>query len=205
MSFAIGGPTTRWARVSSKSANYTVTNTDEIGTLLVTTGSSANVTITLPDASENADRVLEVVKVDSGTKFVEIARAGSDTVRGSATSIYAIQQYESIKLVASGTDWVLLGDPNRTVSAEISAAPAITSQTGSWISSVDNDGSGDRGINFNTGVFLSTPYVVSNGYVDGVVTNVTNAATTGVDVYIQAANDGSPGNYAFQIMAHGPK
>jgi len=76
MSFTIGGPTTKWAKVSSKSADYTVLDNDEMGVLLITTGSSANVVINLPTLADNQDRIIEIIKVDSGTKFVEINPGG---------------------------------------------------------------------------------------------------------------------------------
>lgn len=71
---------------------------DNIGKLLVTAGSSANVTMTLPNPANNSGREIEFIKVDSGTKFAEIAPYSTENIRGSNTSIYAIQEGESIEL-----------------------------------------------------------------------------------------------------------
>jgi len=147
--------------VASKSTNYTITDTDGYGKILVTTGSVANVTMTLPTAADNSGRILEIIKVDSGTKFVEIAPEGAENIRGSNTSIYAIQEGESIKLYCDGTGWILLGDPLRTVATFIEysgGTPSVTTQTGTFISSITDEGTGDMTINFVSGTWSAAPY-----------------------------------------------
>jgi len=160
--------------INFESSDYTITDKDNAKIWMITTGSAANVTITLPDCASNHGKIIEIIKADSGTKFVAIARAGSDTIRGSATSIYAIQQHESIKLLANATNWVLLGEPLRTVSGYIAANGSISRQIGNWITSSSEDSTGIYYVNWATGPFLTpeTNYaVVSIHSVTGTMTH----------------------------------
>jgi len=141
--------------IYSASSNYTILDDDGYGMILITTGSSSNITITLPTNADNNQRIIEIIKIDSGTKFVEITKEGSDTIRGSSNSIYAIQQNESIKLYSNGEgNWILLGDPIRTVSAAIESDGSTGSMTGNWISS-SKDSTGTYYMDWVTGVFLN--------------------------------------------------
>lgn len=146
--------------ITTKSADYTITSTDGVNRLLVTTGSSANVVITLPDASLNSNRTISVIKADTGTKYVEIAKAGSDTIRGSATSIYSTDQYDEIKLISDGSDWVLLGGHLRTVTFTL-AISSLGSGTATAIGDValtdSYSSTGFSSVALGTGCFSSTP------------------------------------------------
>jgi len=135
---------------------------------LITTGSSANVVINLPTLADNQDRIIEIIKVDSGTKFVEINPEGTETVRGSTTSIYVIQQNESIKLLGTSSGWALLGDPLRIVSAYIASNGSISRQDGNFLASASLDATGIFYLNWATGAFL-----------DDSVTNVTTSVYSG--------------------------
>jgi len=199
--------------ILTKSSNYTLTNTDiaNYKYFHITTGSSANVTITLPQGSSAIENMEIVIsKIDSGTKFVKIDRSGSDTIRGSASSIYAIQQFEEIRLIWNGSEYVLLGEPYRTVSALISnsGTPSISRQSCSWISSLTDIGTGNTTVNINTGVFLSAPYAFINatstsGSInaelgDSGSTSSILARTKNVITNADADND-------FMLSLHGPK
>jgi hypothetical protein len=96
----IGGTT------SAKSADYTITDTDGFALIAMTT-SSTNRTVTLPAAANNTNRVLTVKKVDSGTGYLILARAGSDTIDGQ-TSKRAVEQYDFIAVQSDGTNWHVL-------------------------------------------------------------------------------------------------
>lgn len=92
--------------VSSKSSSYVITDTDGIHTILVTTGTAA-ITITLPTAGDNTDRVLVIKKVDSGVGTVIIAGEGSEDIDGSTTKTL-LKQYESIQIQCNGASWYML-------------------------------------------------------------------------------------------------
>lgn len=86
----------------AKSADYTVTTTDGVETILVTAAS--NVTITLPAASGSTGRRLTFKKVDSGSGWVAIVRAGSDTIDGAIKNLLH-KQYSFVVIVSDGTSW----------------------------------------------------------------------------------------------------
>lgn len=91
---------------SAKSADYTVTDTDKIRTILMTTGATDRV-VTLPTAADNAGRIITVKKVDSGAGKVTVDGENSETVDG-ATDIKIFLQYESVSLVCDGAAWHVL-------------------------------------------------------------------------------------------------
>jgi len=99
----------------AKSGDYTVTTTDGAETILVTAAS--NVTITLPAASGSTGRKLTFKKVDSGSGYVAIVRAGSDTIDG-ATTRYIPKQYDYLEIESDGTTWHIIKD-FRHIIAEI--------------------------------------------------------------------------------------
>lgn len=90
----------------AKSADYTVLDDDGVLTILVTAGASG-VTITLPTAADNAGRILEVKKVDSGVGAVTIAGEGAETIDGTNT-VFWTQQYQSLTLQCDGTEWFII-------------------------------------------------------------------------------------------------
>jgi len=89
--------------IASRSANYTVTDTDNITTVLVTTGTAA-ITITLPTASDNNYRIITVKKVDSGTGTVIIDGEASETIDSTATkTLYS--QWDAITVQCNSVNW----------------------------------------------------------------------------------------------------
>ena len=93
---------------SAKSADYTVTDTDKIRTLLIT--AAANRTVTLPTLADNQGRIIEIKKVDSGTGEVIVDGEGAETIDGAAT-INLSERYDSIELIAGASEWEVLKYP----------------------------------------------------------------------------------------------
>lgn len=107
---AIGGSIT-----ATKTSAYTAAP----GQTVPVDASSAAVTITLPAATRSGDRVV-VKKVDSSTNAVTIARAGSDVINTSSTSLSLIFQHQSTVLRSSGAGvWLVeAGDlPNSALAS----------------------------------------------------------------------------------------
>lgn len=105
-----GSGTVEWkymtAETAAKSADYTVTDTDKIRTVLVTAGASTR-TITLPTAADNAHRMLTISKIDSGAGIVVIDGENSETINGAATfTLYG--QNESVTIQCDGSAWYVL-------------------------------------------------------------------------------------------------
>lgn len=90
--------------VSAKSADYTVTDTDTIGTIFVTTGAPTP-TITLPAAANNVNRIITIKKIDSGVGMAIVSGSGPDFVSG---TIQLYDQNESIQLQSDGTNWLVI-------------------------------------------------------------------------------------------------
>lgn len=102
---------------SVSSADYTVTDTDGYGVLLMTTGNS-NRTVTLPTAADNTDRKIIIKKVDSGTGTVIIDGEGSETVDGSTTYIL-YGQYRQATVVCDGSNWHIIEKSGGSLSSEV--------------------------------------------------------------------------------------
>lgn len=92
---------------SVSNSNYTITDTDGSNVIWVVTGAS-NRTITLPTpASTNSGRIIQIMKVDTGTGQVQIV----GTIGGSSasTTVNAINKSQGSGAVMSdGTSWVWL-------------------------------------------------------------------------------------------------
>lgn len=106
-----GSGTVAWkymtADTSAKSADYTVTDTDMIRTILMTTSSTDRV-VTLPTAADNAGRMITVMKVDSGTGRVTVkGEAAGETVGGASGTTGKVLhgQYESMTVHCDGSVW----------------------------------------------------------------------------------------------------
>jgi hypothetical protein len=75
------------------------------GIVAGTSGSGANITVTLPTAVGIPGKVITVKKVDVGTKKVILACAGAETIDGSAT-VELATQYDVITVVSDGAGWM---------------------------------------------------------------------------------------------------
>ena len=91
----------------AKSASYTITDSDGVAVILMTTASTDR-TVTLPTAADNTGRMITIKKVDSGTGMVTIDGEGSETIDGE-TTLDLYQQYNSVSLICDGTGWHITG------------------------------------------------------------------------------------------------
>ena len=92
--------------IDSKSANYTVLDTDTFAVLYVTTG-AADKTITLPTASDNTDRVLKIMKIDSAAGSCIADGEGAETINGT-TTWEITEQYGYIQIQCDGSEWFVI-------------------------------------------------------------------------------------------------
>jgi hypothetical protein len=91
---------------SAKTADYTVTDTDGVSVVLMTT-STTDRTVTLPTASANDGRVITVKKVDSASGSLTLDGEGSETIDGElSTAVASIGGF--ITVICDGTGWHLL-------------------------------------------------------------------------------------------------
>ena len=90
--------------VVSKTSNYTAANES----IILVDASSGAVTINLPAASGLSGREYTITKTDSSSNNVLIDANASETINGS-TVFYLNVQYEQVKLVCTGTSWIIAG------------------------------------------------------------------------------------------------
>lgn len=126
--------------VSAQSATYTITTTDGVSTVLVTTGST-NRTVNLPAAASSTNRVIRIKKVDSGTGKVTIDGNASETIDGDTTKDMVLQ-YEAMTLQCDGSNWHIL-DRQGIVTKWTSYTPTgsfstNSTYTGYWRRNGDN-------------------------------------------------------------------
>lgn len=92
---------------SAKSADYTVLDGDGIRVIGMTTGSTTDKTVTLPTAADNTNRIIDIIKVDTGTNEVIIDGEGTELVGLSETTRLS-KQGQRISIVCDGTGWQIL-------------------------------------------------------------------------------------------------
>ncbi len=99
--------------VVSKTANYTVTTSDDV--ILVNANSGgASFTLTLFAASGNSGKKIQVIRTDNDlAKTVTIDGNASETING-ATTILLHTQYESYTIVCDGSNWHILDHKTNT-------------------------------------------------------------------------------------------
>lgn len=88
--------------VLSASSNYTVTTTDGVSVVSMTTGAS-NVTVTLPAVASSGGRILTIKKIDSGAGTITITPNGG-TINGNTTNVLTAQ-YSWITMYCNGANW----------------------------------------------------------------------------------------------------
>ena len=91
---------------SVSSDNYTITDIDGYDLILVTTGADDR-TITLPTVADNTDRIIKVMKADSGAGKVILDGEGAETINGD-TVRHLVSQYNYVEVVSDGSEWFVL-------------------------------------------------------------------------------------------------
>jgi len=100
--------------VSSKNADYTITDTDDIGTLILT--GSVSKTFTLPTAADNTNR--KITFINNSTATLTIDGEGSETINGNLTAVI-YNGYDSLTLQCNGTSWFsITNNYTRTILTE---------------------------------------------------------------------------------------
>jgi hypothetical protein len=167
------------------SADYTVLTTDGYEYILVSTGNSDR-TVTLPAASANGGRRLKIVKTDTGTGAVILARAGSDTING-ATSQTTNGQYSFQHVASDGTSvWYNIEEPT-----------SFGSIAPTFLMNASGNSAGAKTIlikrvgNWVTLMFPGAIQATANGTTD---TNLTDTASTRIPSWARPA--GSYNDYS---------
>lgn len=86
-------------QVVTKTATYSVAASDDV--ILCNTNAF---TVTLPAASAQPGRKIQIKKIGNDANAITIARAGSDTIEGATSfSLASAAQYSDVTLVSDGT------------------------------------------------------------------------------------------------------
>lgn len=154
--------------VTSKTANYTTTNTDD---LVLVDATSGNITITTHTASGNIGDSLIIKKIDTSTNTVTVDPNSTETIDGVSTYVLK-SEGEKIEIVSDGTNWERLtsevvsgsGSGVKIGSAEIAngGTASISIEVGNWITSVTRNGAGDVSLNLVSGYFPNNPSCVTS-------------------------------------------
>jgi hypothetical protein len=100
----LSGTTYSKATAAAKTANYTITLTDDV---IDVDATSDNVVITLPAVATSGltGRVFEIRKVDASPNTVTVDGDGSETLNGGATVVLS-NRYDAVGVRARATEWV---------------------------------------------------------------------------------------------------
>lgn len=88
---------------SSSTTPYTITDEETI----IIDATAGDKTVNLISAAGIAGRTIQILKSDSSTNAVLIVTDGSETISGLA-SYAAVYQYEVVKIISDGTNWIFL-------------------------------------------------------------------------------------------------
>lgn len=118
--------------VTSKTANYTLTNTDDL--VICDTNAVGSFTITLPLASANPGKTFYIKRFDVGaqpTRNIAIATTGGDTVDGRASSAVKLTaQYQCFEVCSDGvSNWDIVASFNP---AQVPTVQKFTSSSGTY-------------------------------------------------------------------------
>ena len=166
------------------SANYTVQDDDGFRLIRVTTGASDR-TITLPTAADNVDRILHILKDDSGAGLVIVDGESAERIDG-AMDITIVNRYDSVTLYCDGADWFVLNNISafsRTLVDGIDAAAANKTLT-----SIHSPGDANYTILDDDGY---TDFLFALVTTARTLTLPTAAANTGREVYAKIISNTS--------------
>ena len=90
--------------VTTKTANYTATTTDDV---ILCDTSSGSFTITLPTSVGNSGKVFHIKKI-SYNNNVTVDTTSSQTIDGSLTQVITGSGLTSVSMVSNGSNWFIL-------------------------------------------------------------------------------------------------
>jgi hypothetical protein len=95
----------------SITSDYTITNVDKIKTLWASAQATTTITVTLPLASSNLDRTIDIMKIDSNVTPVYLSGVSGTTtctINGNATATIGTTQYLHKTVKTDGSNWFVM-------------------------------------------------------------------------------------------------
>jgi hypothetical protein len=102
--WSFGIPVIASAPADVQEGSYVVLETD---TTIRISASTADLTVTLPDATEYPGRILNIKKMDDTAFGIIITPSHSQTIDGETTQTL-VAQYENLQIQSDGSNWVIL-------------------------------------------------------------------------------------------------
>lgn len=150
---AVAAPAWSFPKIVTKSATYTAATSDETITF------SADATLNLPAAAgANAGKVYNITST-SATAEVTIDPNSTETVCGQTT--VRLEGNDSMVIQSDGTNWIGLN--NSCIKQMFSyltntGSCAVSTQTGTWITSVSDPGAGQCGVVWSSATWSAIPW-----------------------------------------------
>lgn len=91
----------------AKNADYTIDNDTYGDMTILATGGSAGIQLKTPDAGLCKNKIITVLKVDSGYGAIAIVNDFSDTYNG-MPFLLLINQYDKVRMISDGANWIIL-------------------------------------------------------------------------------------------------
>lgn len=92
--------------ILSKSANYTIIDTDRHPIILMTT-STTDKTVTLPTLADNLGKRIRLIKMDSGVGKAILDGEGAETINGTLTW-EVMEQWGYVDVIGTSTTWLVI-------------------------------------------------------------------------------------------------
>jgi hypothetical protein len=174
--------------VTSKTAAYTATSTDQV---ITADASGGAYTITLPTAVGITGRQYTIKKTDSSANAITVDANSAETIDGSLT-ISLWKQYQMVVIVSSGSNWIITNHFRKCTSelacekiftAFVASDDTVTRENLDWLNGNCTDATvGEQTCTFQAGLFTETPNCFSTVQVGGSYqySNVSAISTTSV-------------------------
>jgi len=111
--------------ISAQTANYAILATDWVITMSASGGAR---TVTLPTAVGRSGKTYTIKKIDSSGNTVQLLTTAAQTIDGFASgALYLYAQYDSIKVVSDGANWLILEKRLPVVNAQTASYAIVGS------------------------------------------------------------------------------
>lgn len=90
----------------SVTADFIITDGDKLKTIYVTTAASV-ITVTLPAIANNLNRIIEIIKIDTGSGSITVDGNAAETINGRATYDRIGAQYHGLRIKCLSTGWII--------------------------------------------------------------------------------------------------
>lgn len=207
-----------YAKIQNANANTVITNatatsgpvseTALAASQLLGRGSSGNITAISPGTSISiSGTTIDTISTTAGFMLMGPSPSPSATSVNTGPSVFRRPLFQDFALVA-GSVWSGATGAERVERADIAnnGTATITSQSGSWLSSATETGTGLVTLTVNTGVFSATPACSCTAVVNGGAQFCVFKSLTSTSIMTQIySNAGVLADREFMVLCQGPR